>query len=51
MRCLNEYVVRSENLKKYNVVEQIGIGGQARVYKIMGKNPSFYPAHLVEEMK
>lgn len=51
MRCLNEWVVRSENLKKYNVVEQIGIGRQARVYKIIGKNSSFYPAHLVEKLK
>jgi serine/threonine protein kinase len=29
--------VRSENLKKYNVLGQIGEGAQAKVYKIQRK--------------
>lgn len=37
MRALNEQVVRSENLKKYNVLGQIGEGAQAKVYKIQRK--------------
>ena len=37
MVCLNDWVIRSQNLKKFNVVAQIGVGGQARVYKIVDK--------------
>jgi hypothetical protein len=37
MRPLNEWVIRSENLKKYNVLGQIGEGAQAKVYKIQRK--------------
>lgn len=40
MRHLNEWVVRSQNLKKFNVISQIGVGGQARVYKVLNKNPN-----------
>jgi hypothetical protein len=37
MRGLNEFVIRFENLKKYNVLGQIGVGAQAKVYKIERK--------------
>ena len=34
MKALNGWVVRSENLKKFTVIHEIGRGGQAKVYKI-----------------
>jgi len=37
MQALNKWVVRSENLKKYNVIKQVGEGGQAKVYKVIKK--------------
>lgn len=40
MRALNQWVVRVENLKKYEVMSQIGTGGQAKVYKISRRNRS-----------
>ncbi|TNV74643.1 hypothetical protein FGO68_gene5677 [Halteria grandinella] len=41
LRTLNEYVVRTESLKKYSISGQIGVGGQAKVYKIIKKvNPT-----------
>ena len=37
IRALNNWVVRSENLKKFNVIKEIGSGGQAKVYKVQLK--------------
>lgn len=34
VNALNNWVIRSENLKKYHVVQEIGSGGQAKVYKV-----------------
>lgn len=34
MFYLNQQCIRVENLKKFNVVDELGQGGQARVYKI-----------------
>jgi hypothetical protein len=37
INCLNEWVIRDEDLKKYIVHKQIGMGAQAKVYKIQKK--------------
>lgn len=34
MRALNQWVIRTENLKKFVILKEIGVGGQGRVYKI-----------------
>lgn len=34
MRSLNQTVIRTENLKKFSVVSEIGVGGQAKVFKV-----------------
>jgi hypothetical protein len=34
LRALNHWVIRTENLKKFVVVQEIGVGGQGKVYKI-----------------
>ena len=34
MKALNNWVVRREDLKKFTVINEIGRGGQAKVYKI-----------------
>jgi hypothetical protein len=44
LRALNQWVVRVENLKKYQVLSQIGTGGQAKVYKIARRNGSIVNA-------
>ncbi len=35
MTALNRWVIRVENLKKFLVLNPIGVGGQAKVYKII----------------
>lgn len=37
VQALNSYVVRTEELKKYIIVKELGVGGQGRVYKIQKK--------------
>ena len=37
MQALNEWVIRHENLKKFDVLSELGEGGQAKVYKIVKK--------------
>ncbi|TNV85325.1 hypothetical protein FGO68_gene11795 [Halteria grandinella] len=34
MHALNQWVVRIENLKKFMVMKELGVGGQAKVFKI-----------------
>jgi serine/threonine protein kinase len=34
MSCLNQWVIRHENLKKYHVVRQLGSGAFAKVYYV-----------------
>ena len=38
MSALNQWVVRSENLKKYHVLKIIGQGAQAKVYQAVRKD-------------
>lgn len=41
IHSLNKWVIRCENLKKYTVLQEIGKGGQATVYKVFKQtNPS-----------
>lgn len=35
IRALNQWVIRDESLKKYQVQAQIGVGAQAKVYRII----------------
>ena len=37
MHALNHWVIRTENLKKFIILKEIGAGGQGRVYKIAPK--------------
>lgn len=34
VQALISFVVRTEELKKYIIVKELGVGGQGRVYKI-----------------
>lgn len=35
VRAMSFYVIRHENLKKFQVVKELGQGGQGKVYKII----------------
>ncbi len=37
MRALNQWVIRTENLKKFIILKEVGSGGQGQVYKIAPK--------------
>jgi len=30
----NDWVIRSESLKRYEILKELGVGGQGRVFKI-----------------
>lgn len=38
MRALNQWVIRVDSLKKYQVQSQIGVGMQAKVYRIIKRS-------------
>lgn len=37
VNVLNRLVIRQENLKQYTIIEELGVGAQANVYKIIKK--------------
>ncbi len=43
MRALNNWVIRNENLKKFQIISELGVGSQAKVYKICRQSKPYIP--------